>query len=844
MIYDPVLIEKKWQKFWEDNAIFLTKEDAKKPKYYVLDMFPYPSGSGLHVGHLIGYTATDIIARYKRSIGFNVLHPMGWDSFGLPAEQYALKTGIHPSITTKKNIDTFRFQLKAMGYSYDWSREITTSDSDYYKWTQWIFIQLYNKGLAFESNIPVNFCPHLKTVLSNEEIDNGVSKEGGYPIEKRMLKQWMLRITHYADRLEEDLKELDWPESLKKLQKYWIGRSEGTSLIFHNLLKTFSLEIFSSRIETLGGISFIAISPEHPLIESLITENCRIAVTNYLTKAKLCSERDRLKKIVEKKGVFTGAYVINPLDTTKKIPIWIADYVLPGYGTGAVMGVPAHDQRDFEFAIAHDIPFIPVIIPYDHSLQEEVRQGFSCWEGDGICQNSSFNGIDINGMSTKEGRDKLTAFIEEQHLGKYQVCYKIRDWLFSRQRYWGEPIPFIHFKDGSGRILNADELPLLPPTLEDYHPDDSGKSPLAKSKEWVHIQQDPITGKEGFRETNTMPQWAGSSWYYLRFCDPNNKDKAWDKQAEQYWGSVDLYVGGAEHAVLHLLYARFWHKVLYDLNLVSTKEPFHKLINQGLIMSPAYKDNSGLYIDPKNVENGPDGLFYKKGTLDLLEKRTEKMSKSKLNGINPLELLEEYGADAMRMYAMFAGPLEKEKTWNNDGVNGCRRFLNRFFALVSSKNLTDVDNEESLSLAHKLVFFVTKDLEDMSFNTAIARFMEFLNDFSSLSIQSKKALKMVTKVLSPFAPHAAEEAWILLGEKPGIDQANWPIADEKYLITDVIIYAIQVNGKLRDNISIKNNTPQACIIKQALEQPKISKYMTSSPKKTIFIPGKLINFVI
>ena len=683
--YDPQAIEKKWQRTWKEKKVFKTEIDPLKPKYYILDMFPYPSGAGLHVGHVTGYTGTDILARYKRQLGFNVLHPMGWDSFGLPAEQFAIRTGTHPSMTTQANISTYRRQLESLGFSYDWDREIATSEPSYYKWTQWIFTKLFEKGLAYEAEINVNFCPALGTVLANEEVENGKSKEGGYPVERRPLKQWVLKITAYADRLLADLDLLDWPDHLKKLQSNWIGRSEGASVVFVEESLSEPISVFTTRPDTLFGVTYLVLAPEHPLVDQITTSEQLEDVSKYRAKTAEKNDMERTELAKEKTGVWTGAYAIHPI-TAEKIPIWIADYVLMGYGTGAVMGVPAHDERDFEFAHFYKLPIVCVydpdvsLLPADNLLspnqvKEAILSGKMCWNGEGTLIRSAYGDLNLNGMHLEMAKEAAIQWLERHSKGNRNVQYKLRDWLFSRQRYWGEPIPILHFADGTMRSLDLDELPLTAPPLEDFKPAASGQSPLAKVSSWVEVT-DPKTGKKALRETNTMPQWAGSCWYYLRFCDPCNQEKAWGAKEERYWMPVDLYVGGVEHAVLHLLYARFWHKVLYDCGLVHTAEPFMTLRNQGLVIAPSFKLPQGGYVDPKDVLE-KEGVFTSK-TGETLIVQNEKMSKSKLNGISPDEMIEEFGADALRLYEMFMGPFERYRSSSvqygdceDDGISQC-----------------------------------------------------------------------------------------------------------------------------------------------------------------------------
>lgn len=821
MRYDPSLIEKKWQAFWKENASFKAREASDRLKYYVLDMFPYPSGSGLHVGHLIGYTATDIVARYKRAKGFSVLHPMGWDSFGLPAEQYAIRTGTHPRETTKRNIENFRKQLSAMGFSYDEDREFATSDPDYYRWTQKLFLLLYEKGLAYMADMAVNYCPALGTVLSNEEVENGHSIEGGYPVERRMLRQWILRITAYADQLLAGLDALEWPENVKQLQRNWIGKSEGALLYFEAENADLRLEVFTTRPDTLCGVSFLVIAPEHPYVSTFVTEEQKDPVTAYLALTKSKSERERISEGKRKSGVFTGSYAIHPI-TQERIPIWIADYVVLGYGSGIVMGVPAHDERDREFAECFSLPVIEVL------------------DQEGGCIHSDYGDFLLNGRSGKEAIEYVIHYLQDRQKGERKVAYKLRDWLFSRQRYWGEPIPIIHFEDGTSRPLDDDELPLLPPEIQDYTPEGSGQGPLAKAKEWVSIY-DEKSCRYGQRETHTMPQWAGSCWYYLRFCDAHNQHAPWSKENERYWMPVDLYIGGAEHAVLHLLYSRFWHRVFYEAGMVSTSEPFKKLINQGLVLSTSYRVPGKGYVCAEDVYER-DGKWYAHSGEEL-EVRQEKMSKSKLNGIDPQVLIEEFGADAIRMYAMFSGPLDKNKLWCNQGVAGCRRFLNRLYDLVTSSSVQDIEDQKGLELAHKLVHRVGEDIERMSLNTIPSSFMEFLNEFSALPVYPKTAVRMVIQALAPIAPHISEELWVFLGGSPGIEGAGWPHVDPKYLEDSSVKFVIQVNGKLRGCLVVDRSLAREEIVEKA--KKSVAKYLQNHEiKKEIFVSGRLVNFVV
>lgn len=855
MKYDHKKIEAKWQKFWNENKTFKAEIDFSKPKYYVLDMFPYPSGAGLHVGHLIGYTATDILARFKRQKGFNVLHPMGWDSFGLPAEQYAIRTGTHPAETTKKNVANFKRQLSNIGFSYDWDRELATSDPSFFKWTQWIFTLLYNKGLAYEAEMMVNYCPALGTVLANEEVENGVSKEGGYPVERRPLRQWVLKITAYAERLIQDLDLVDWPESLKKLQINWIGRSEGASIHFPVKNHSQAIEVYTTRPDTLFGATYMVLAPEHPLVASLTTPEYETHVREYQRQAAAKSDLERTDLNKNKTGVFTGAYAINPANG-KEIPVWISDYVIAGYGTGAIMCVPAHDERDFAFAKKYKLPIVyvyktslkehPEVIP-EHKMGVEVHEedleGLQCLPGDGICMRSENAEISLNGLNQQEATHQMIAWLEKKGLGKGTVTYKLRDWLFSRQRYWGEPFPILHFEDGTKRVLDIDELPLMLPSVSNYKPSGDGQSPLAKVEDWVHVI-DPKTGKKALRETNTMPNWAGSCWYYLRFCDPRNEKEAWSPEAEQYWGPVDMYVGGVEHAVLHLLYSRFWHKVLYDCGYVSSPEPFKTLRNQGLMVARSYQTAAGVYIAPEEVVE-KEGRYYHKVTGEELKSQIDKMSKSKLNGTSPDEVIDEYGTDALRLYEMFLGPLEKEKVWSTDAVSGCRRFLTRFYDMATSDKLTDEDTEEAFKLGHRLVHGVEKDIESLQFNTAVAKMMEFINDFTKLPAYPRSVVKMATQALMPFAPHIAEEVWEMLGCKESLSFAPYPLVEEKYLHDATTTYVVQINGKVRGKFELPKDETQDVVLEAAKKNLTVAKYLEGKMiQKVIFVPNKLLNLVL
>lgn len=857
--YQHQNIEPKWQKYWDENRTFKAEVNSSKPKYYVLDMFPFPSGAGLHVGHVEGYTATDILARYKRQRGFSVLHPMGWDSFGLPAEQYAVRTGTHPSISTQKNIANFKKQLKLLGFSYDWDREINTSSPDYYKWTQWIFTKLYEKGLAYEAEVAVNYCPELGTVLANEEVEDGKSKVGGYPVVRKPLRQWVLKITAYAERLIQDLDLIDWPENLKKLQSNWIGKSEGAQVEFKEKSTGESIHVFTTRPDTLFGATFMVLAPEHPLVDRITTSQYKAEVDSYKKEAASKSELARTELNKNKTGVFTGAYVINPVNN-QEMPIWISDYVLISYGTGAIMAVPTHDERDFAFATKYKLPVVAVFDPdfkrhpelvEGESNLEEVRNdilsGKRCWTGDGICINSVYGDLNLNDLDVASAKKTIITWLEKKGKGKLTIQYKLRDWLFSRQRYWGEPFPILHFQDGSKRALELDELPLPLPDVKDFKPSKDGKSPLTQAKDWLEIT-DSKTGKLAWRETNTMPNWAGSSWYYLRFCDPHNEKEAWSSDSEKYWLPVDMYIGGVEHAVLHLLYARFWHKVLFDCGFVSTPEPFKVLRNQGIIVARSYINENNQYVAPEDVVE-KNGVYFHKKTGEVLKSQVEKMSKSKLNGVSPDEIIEEFGADSLRLYEMFMGPLEKEKIWNTDAVNGCKRFLNRFFDLVVSDKVVDaIDlslDEEALKLGYRLVHGVTGDVESLLFNTAIAKMMEFLNDFSKLPRYPKKVLKMAVQALSPFAPHIAEEMWEYLGFKESLSFCPYPEIEEKYLVDELITYVVQINGKLRGKFDLPKDQPEAVILAAAKKQPLVQKYLDGmTVNKVVFVPNKLLNLVV
>ena len=804
MAYNHKSIEKKWQKYWDENEIFKTDDFIDKPKYYILDMYPYPSGSGLHVGHPLGYIATDILARYKRHQGYNVLHPMGWDAFGLPAEQYAIKTGTHPSITTKENINNFKRQIKMLGFSYDWTREINTTDPGYVKWTQWIFIQLYNKGLAYEAEVPVNWCPELKAVLANEEVIDGKSDIGGHPVLRVPMRQWMLRITNYAESLLSGLDDVDWPHSIKELQRNWIGRSEGVKVLFELSSISKHLEVFTTRHDTLFGATYIVIAPEHPLVEDLLIEDQKTLVKNYIEETSKKSDLDRTELNKEKNGVFLGSYAINPVNG-KEIPIWISDYVIMGYGTGAIMAVPGEDERDWEFATKYDLPIIRTVEP-----SKDFSGG--AYTGDGPAINSEF----LNGLYIDEAKEKMALWLEDNKKGERTVQYKLRDWLFSRQRYWGEPIPIIH-KDGKSKVLKESDLPLELPDVEKYEPSGTGESPLSNIKNWVEVK-DVNDNIIGLRETNTMPQWAGSCWYYLRYLDPSNDEKAWDSEKEKYWMPVDLYIGGAEHAVLHLLYSRFWHHVLFDLGLVSTKEPFKKLFNQGMIL-------------------GQDG---------------SKMSKSRGNVINPDETVETYGSDSMRIYEMFMGPLDKAKPWSTTGLQGCSRFIKKLWSVlvddegVLSSNVTEKkDDKETLQALNMMIKKISDNLDQMQFNTCVSEFMIFTNHIQKLDSINIDTIRSFIIIMNPFMPHLAQELWELIGETNELTYQGWPDYDKDLVISDEIVIPIQINGKRRSEILISANESESEVIAKAKSDDKIVSYLKNTTIiKEIYIKGKILNIVI
>ncbi|WP_278930463.1 leucine--tRNA ligase [Limosilactobacillus oris] len=804
MAYDHTTIENKWQKFWKKNQTFKADINKDQKKFYALDMFPYPSGQGLHVGHPEGYTATDVMSRMKRMQGFNVLHPMGWDAFGLPAEQYALKTGHNPKSFTNKNIDHFRDQIQSLGFSYDWDREINTTDPEYYKWTQWIFEQLYKKGLAYESEIMVNWAPDFMggTVVANEEVEDGKTKRGGYPVYRKPMKQWVLKITAYADRLIKDLDLVDWPESVKEMQRNWIGRSEGASVFFHVAGdEETKIEVFTTRADTLFGASYVVLAPEQELVDQLTTPEHKEEVAQYKEEASRRSDLERTDLNKEKTGVFTGSYVINPVNG-EKLPIWISDYVLASYGTGCVMAVPSGDQRDYDFAKKFDLPIKPIIEGAD------LSEG--AFDGDGKHINSGF----LDGLNIKDAKAKMIDWLEEHDAGHKQVNYRLRDWIFSRQRYWGEPIPVIHWDDGTTSLVPENELPLKLPDTDNIEPSGTGESPLANVKDWVNVYDE--NGRHGLRETNTMPQWAGSSWYWLRYTDPHNSKEFASKEALDYWSPVDLYVGGAEHAVLHLLYARFWHKVLYDLGLVPTKEPFMKLVNQGMILGSNH----------------------------------EKMSKSKGNVVNPDDIVDKYGADTLRLYEMFMGPLTESVPWDEEGLHGSYKWIQRVWRLLMDDNnhlrdrVSNFNDGELTKVYNQTVKKVTEDFERMHFNTAISQLMVFVNEAYKADDLPAEYMQGFIKMISPVMPHVAEELWSQFGISDTIAYQPWPKYDPAALVENEVEMILQVNGKVRAKIKMAKDTPKEEAEKQALANDHVQKFTAGKDiKKVIVVPNKIVNIV-
>ena len=802
MNYNHKTIEKKWQKYWAAHNTFNTTTDPDKPKFYALDMFPYPSGQGLHVGHPEGYTATDILSRFKRAQGYNVLHPMGWDAFGLPAEQYALDTGNDPAEFTKKNIETFRRQINSLGFSYDWNREVNTTDPEYYKWTQWIFTKLYEKGLAYEAEVAVNWVPELGTVIANEEVIDGKSERGGYDVIRKPMRQWMLKITAYADRLLDDLEELDWPESIKEMQRNWIGRSVGANVTFKVAGTDREFTVFTTRPDTLFGATYTVLAPELDLVKEITIPEQMQAVEDYIAQAAKKSDLNRTDLAKEKTGVFTGAYAINPVNG-KEIPIWIADYVLASYGTGAIMAVPAHDERDFEFAKSFDLEIIPVLAGGD------VTKAPFTEDGEHI--NSEF----LNGLNKQEAIDKMVAWLEEHGVGKKEVSYRLRDWLFSRQRYWGEPIPIIHWEDGTTTALSEEELPLRLPKADNIKPSGTGESPLANITDWVNVV-DSKTGLKGRRETNTMPQWAGSSWYFLRYVDPHNKQALADYEKLKQWLPVDIYIGGAEHAVLHLLYARFWHKFLYDLGVVPTKEPFQKLFNQGMILG----------------ENN------------------EKMSKSRGNVVNPDDVVKQYGADTLRLYEMFMGPLDASIAWSENGLEGSRKFLDRVWRLIVDENgklrdrITTFNDGKLDKVYNQTVKKVTEDFENLHFNTAISQMMVFVNEAYKADALPYAYIEGFVQLLAPIAPHIAEELWEILGNEGGISYVPWPTFDEAALVESEVEIVCQINGKVRAKLMVPVDSSKEALEELALANEQVKEQIAGKTvRKVIAVPNKLVNIV-
>ena len=831
-------IDKKWQDRWEMEGAFRAPRTPRPGrKFYCLDMFPYPSAAGLHVGHPEGYTATDILCRFKRMSGFDVLHPMGWDAFGLPAENFAIATGTHPAKVTRDNVDNFRRQIKSLGFSYDWSREVDTTDPAYYKWTQWIFLQLFKKGLAYESTAPINWCPSCKTGLANEEVFNGACERCGTKVERKAIRQWVLKITAYADRLVSDLEGLDWPESTLSMQRHWIGRSEGAEVAFHGEGGD-ELKVFTTRPDTLFGATYMVLAPEHALVGKLTTKAQKAAVEAYVEAAKKKSDMERTELQKEKTGVFTGGFAQNPVDG-KKIPVWIADYVLASYGTGAIMAVPGHDDRDWEFAVKYSLPIVKVVEAPAGTKLEDGK----AFTGDGLAVNSCF----LNGLATPEAKKKITAWLEEKKLGRATVNYKLRDWLFSRQRYWGEPIPLVHCAKCGVVPVPEDQLPVRLPEVADYKPTGTGESPLANVPDWVNVKC-PNCGGPGRRETNTMPQWAGSCWYYLRYIDPKNDKAAWAPELERAWGPVDCYVGGAEHAVLHLLYARFWHKVLFDLGFVSTKEPFQKLRHQGMILSYSHRDSKGVYHPYEDVEYDEQGRAALASSGELLSTQVEKMSKSKKNVVNPDVVLNRYGADAFRLYEMFMGPFEQTKPWDMRSIEGVARFLRRTWTMLSPESLPAGlgSGDGLLASRHRAIKKVTEDIEAFGFNTAVSALMIYLND-----IQAGKGgiarvdAETLLILLNPFAPHLTEELWESLGHEDLLCRRAWPAWDARHLVDSVVEYAVSVNGKVRSTFTIAVDAPEADVKAAALADAKVKAALDGKTLlKTIVVPKKLVNLVV
>lgn len=855
--YNFSAIEKKWQKYWLENKTFKTDSKASGEKFYCLDMFPYPSGAGLHVGHPEGYTATDILCRYKRMKGFNVLHPMGWDAFGLPAEQYAVETGTHPAVTTKKNVDRFREQIRALGFSYDWDREVNTTDPKYYKWTQWIFEKLYEKDLAYVAEVPVNWCPALGTVLANEEVIDGRSERGNHPVIRKPMRQWMLKITEYAERLLNDLDELDWSEGIKEMQRNWIGKSTGALVDFGvSICSDTKITVYTTRCDTLFGATYMVVSPEHKLVDKWLSES-RILnadeVVAYREAAARKSDFERTEMNKEKTGVeLKGIKGINPVNGDE-LPIFISDYVLASYGTGAIMAVPAHDERDFEFAKVFNLPIYQVVAKDGEAATETGERVPYTAEAaftdiaTGVMVNSGF----ITGLPVKDAQKKMIAWLETHGVGKAKTQYKLRDWLFSRQRYWGEPFPVIHWEDGTQSLVPEEDLPLTLPELADYKPTGTGEPPLAKATDWLNVV-DPATGKKGVRETNTMPQWAGSCWYYLRYIDPENDNAFADSELLKKWLPVDLYVGGAEHAVLHLLYARFWHKVLFDLGLVPTKEPFQRLVNQGMILGLAYKTKRGVLVPTDRVEwreGKPYGSEEEGGEMEELTEFPAKMSKSLRNVVNPDDVIRDFGADSLRLYEMFMGPLQAVKPWSTKGVEGVHRFLKRANRFVTETPIAEraMTKAEAKSL-NAMIKKVGDDLEAMAFNTAISAMMVYINeaeDFAKSGAMPKEYLEKFVLCLAPFAPHLGEELWSFLGHEKSLAYEPWPVFDAAALVEDEIEIPVQVLGKLRGRIRVKSDATQAEMEEAAKANADVAKFLEGKTiVKVVAVPKRMVNFVV
>jgi len=849
-------IEKKWQKYWKDHKTFQVTEDENYPpekRAYVLDMFPYPSGAGLHVGHPEGYTATDIYCRYLRMNGYAVLHPMGFDSFGLPAENYAIKTGTHPRITTKENIDTFRKQIQAFGFSYDWDRELATSDVNYYRWTQWIFLQLYKKGLAYETEAPINWCPSCLTGLANEEVKEGCCERCGTQVVRKNVRQWMLKITAYAERLLEDLEELDWPQSVKMMQRNWIGKSTGAEIDFllaapHDNEK---ITVYTTRPDTIFGATYLVLAPEHPLVMRIVSGEQKAAVQQYIDETAKKTDLERTELAKKKTGVFTGSYAVNPL-TKENIPIWISDYILVSYGTGAIMAVPAHDERDWEFAHVFSLPIIQTVASETEWKEKGAAGDYravpqACTAADGYAVNSGV----FTGLPTREAIERVTDYAAANGFGKKAVNYKLRDWVFSRQRYWGEPIPLVHCPKCGVVPLEEKDLPLALPETDSYTPSDTGESPLAKIPEWVNTVC-PHCGAPARRETNTMPQWAGSCWYYLRYLDPHNTHSFCAKEKEAYWMPVNLYIGGAEHAVLHLLYARFWHKVLYDLGLVHTKEPFMRLVNQGMITSFAYQRANGSLVPVDEVVQTGDETFEEKSTGETLKRVIAKMSKSLKNVINPDEMIAQYGADSCRMYEMFMGPLDMSKPWNTQGLIGIFRFLEKIWAISEKElipcpvnDMSTPEHTDITKLLNKTIKKITEDTASLNFNTAISQMMIFVNTIGKYQTLPRFAWEAFVKLLAPYAPHIAEELWEKLGHTETIAYMQWPMFVEKFCIDSECTIVVQINGKVRDKFQAAVDLPKDTLEALALKAEGAQRFLGGKqPKKVIVVPNKLVNIVL